>query len=31
MQIFYYNINFVLLTYKICGKNRREIIKKQPT
>ena len=27
MQIFYYNINFVFLTYKICGKNRHEIIK----
>lgn len=25
--IFYYNINFVLLAYKICGKNRHEIIK----
>lgn len=23
MEIFYYNIDFVFLTYKICGKNKK--------
>ena len=26
MQIFYYNINFVFLTYKICGKIRNKYV-----
>ena len=29
MQIFYYNINFVFLTYKICGKIRNQHQKRQ--